>query len=167
MVNILSPSGLEDPIGGEAHSRAMLSRNWGRVNLGLGIVSTVNGTYNVNSINGTSSKFTRIRFGSVGIIVAEFGLDIDTNVISIAASTAAATVLPSFIPVGYRPKTVPHSIPMMGVAPVTNAGSGAQLQWGFNTSGDLLLRNTSASTYTTVSGTDMNFFAVYEWDGTP
>lgn len=32
MVSILSPSGLEDPAGGEAHSRAMVSRNWNRIN---------------------------------------------------------------------------------------------------------------------------------------
>lgn len=32
MVNILSPSGLEDPLGGEPHSRAMHSRNLGRIN---------------------------------------------------------------------------------------------------------------------------------------
>jgi hypothetical protein len=166
MVNILSPSGLEDPTGGESHSRAMLSRNWGRINTGLGIVSTVNGAYNLNGINGTSSKFTRIRFGSVGIIVAEFALDIDTTSISIAASTAGPTSLPSFIPVGYRPKSVPHSIPLYGISPVTNAGSGVSLQWGYNASGDVLLRSTGAA-YTTVSGTDMNFAAVYEWDGTP
>lgn len=165
MVSILSPSGLEDPAGGENHSRAMLSRNWGRINSGLGLISTVNGSYNLNGLNGTTSKFTRIRFGAnAGIVVAEFGLDIDTSTIVIAASTALATSLPGFIPAGYRPMTVPHSIPLCGVSPVTNAGSGVSLQWGFNVSGDFLLRSTGAA-YTTVTGTELNAYAVYLWDG--
>jgi len=165
MPNILSPSGLEDPVGGEAHSRAMLSRNNGRINLGLASMTTANSTYNINSISGVTSRFTRVRIGNTGFIIAEFGLDIDTSTITIAAASAAATVLPGLIPIGYRPLLVSHSIPMMGVAPVTNAGSIAHLQWGFRENGDLLLRHNANTAYTTVTGTEMNFFATYVWDG--
>jgi hypothetical protein len=151
---------------GELYDVDIVNNNLDAIDAGLVKLDSANSTYNINSISGVSSRFTRLRIGSTGIIVAEFGLDIDTAAITIAASTAAATVLPGFIPAGYRPLSVAHSIPMMGVAPVTNAGSGAQLQWGFNVGGDLLLRSTGAA-YTTVVGTDMNFFAVYKWDGVP
>lgn len=163
--------GLQKAAAGENYDLDLTNANLDSIDLGLIKISKANSSYSINSIIGTTSRFMRIQFNSTlvaaGIIIAEFGLDIDTNAISIAASSAAATNLPSFIPAGYRPKTVSHSIPMMGIAPVTNAGATANLQWGFNTQGDLLLRNNVNSTYTTQTGTELNFFAVYEWDGIP
>jgi hypothetical protein len=163
--------GLQKAAAGENYDLDLTNANLDAIDFGLIKVSKASSSYNLNGINGASSRFMRIQFNNglvaSGIIIAEFGLDIDTNAIVIAAGTAAPTNLPNFIPAGYRPKTVSHSIPMMGLAPVTNAGSSAKLQWGFNTSGDLLLRSETTGTYTTVTGTDMNFFAVYEWDGIP
>jgi len=161
--------GLQKAAEGENYDLDLSNGNLDEIDLGLIKIAKASSSYNINSISGVTSRFIRVQFhpNSVvaGIIIAEFGLDIDTNAITIAAASAAATVLPGFIPVGYRPKTVSHPIPMMGVAPVTNAGSIAHLQWGFKTDGDLLLRHNANTAYTTVSGTEMNFFATYEWDG--
>jgi hypothetical protein len=156
--------GLQKPADGENYDLDLINANSDAIDLGLVKVAIANSTYNLNGISGVTSKFTRLSIGNQGIIIAEFGLDLDTNTIVIAASTAAPTALPALIPVGFRPFSAPHSIPLYGTAPVTNAGSGASLQWGFNTSGDVLLRSTGAA-YTTVTGTDMNFACTYRWDG--
>lgn len=152
---------------GEPYDLDVVNNNLDGIDLGLVKINSVFSTYNINGINGATSKFTRIRIGAsnIGFIIAEFGLDIDTAAITIAACTAVPTKLPGLIPAGYRPKLAAHSIPMFGVTPVTNAGSQAVLQWGYDTNGDVLLRNNINSTYTTQTGTDMNWTATYEWGG--
>lgn len=159
--------GLQKPAEGENYDVDLTNINYDAIDLGLVKINSVNSTYNVASISGTLSKFTRVRIGAtnVGFVIAEFNLDFDSvGGVTIAASTAAPTHLPALIPAGYRPKAAPHSIPLVGIAPVTNAGSGAQLMWGYDTSGDVLLRSTGAA-FTTVNGTDMQFNTVYEWGG--
>jgi hypothetical protein len=159
--------GLQKAAEGENYDLDHTNLNLDAIDLGLVKINSVNSTYNVNSIFGTASKFTRVRIGAtnVGFVIAEFNLDLNSvGGVVIAANTAAPTSLPNLIPAGYRPKDVPHSIPLYGNAPVTNAGVGISLMWGYNTDGDVLLRSTGAA-YTTVNGSDMQFNTVYEWGG--
>lgn len=159
--------GLQKAADGENYSLDLTNINYDSIDLGLVKINSVNSTYNVNSVIGTGSKFTRVRIGAanVGFVIAEFCIDFDNaGGITLAANTAVPTNLPSLIPAGYRPKTAPHSIPLMGNSVTTNGGQGTSVSWGYNTDGDVLLRSTGAA-YTAPTGTDLNFMAVYEWGG--
>jgi hypothetical protein len=159
--------GLQKAAEGENYDLDLTNLNLDAIDLGLVKINSVNSTYNVNSVSGTLSKFTRVRIGAtnVGFVIAEFAMDFDNaGGITIAVNTAAPTNFPALIPAGYRPKTANHSISLMGNSVTTNGGQGTSVSWGYNTSGDVLLRSTAAA-YTIPTGTDLNFNTVYEWGG--
>lgn len=160
MVNILSPSGLEDPIGGEAHSRAMLSRNWVRINDQLPQIDTVASTIDVTNFNFTSSVFTRIRVGVKGIVVAAIRAVVDTAD-ALPLNTAAGDSYSDVIPAGYRPKVTQNYFQSI----VTGAGRGDEVQTSVNPAGAWLIRGNTGSVYTTIVGSQVNSYIVYEWDG--
>lgn len=124
------------------------------------------GAYNINTVNGTQSLFTRIRFGpTAGIIFAKFSISFGATTIAIPASTAAPVVLPGFVPAGYRgPNPNPASIPLYALGTIVNAGSGASVHLGHKDNGDVIIRAFS-TTFNTVSGTQLCWSTTYKWDG--
>jgi hypothetical protein len=160
VVNILSPSGLEDPIGGEAHSRAMLSRNWGRLNdammqVDYGTSSISNGTWDF-----TACRFTRVRTGTRGIIVVELYLTLTAVVVP--SNTSALLSVAGVIPVGYRPLGA-TSIPVLS-ALTSNAGVGQQVGVALKSDGSFGIRSQGAG-FTATAGSQIYSQHVYRWDG--
>lgn len=160
MVNILSPSGLEDPIGGEAHSRAMLSRNWVRINDQLPRIDKTNSTLDNANFNMTTSTFSRVRTGTTGFVIARIRCVSDVAV-ALPINTAAGSNAGVVVPAGYMPK---DSIDM---SPAIQSGvsRGDEVQVSLNTLGQLLLRSNTGSALTTTIGAAICWNVTYEWDG--
>lgn len=129
-------------------------------------IDTLNSSYNLNTVNGTNSEFTRVRLGpNYGFVIARFSINFGATPITIPASTATPVVFPSFVPAGYRgPSPNPASIQLYALGTIVNAGSGAAVHLGHKDTGDVLIRAFS-TTFNTVSGTQLTWSQVYEWDG--
>lgn len=160
--------GLVKPTTLEQYALSVLNNNMDAIDAALVLGATANGTYNTNGVAGTTSKFTRLSIASVGIVVAEIGVDFDNaGGIVIAANTAASTHLPAFVPAGFRPATAPHAFPIATVSINKNGGQGQTLGIGIEAStGDLLLNSTGVA-YTAPTGSEINACLVYRWDGNP
>lgn len=68
MADILSPTGIEKPLGAELHSRAMVNRNYDRINAGIGAVNyresnytpVFNGISNLGTSPVISGSYVRV-----------------------------------------------------------------------------------------------------------
>lgn len=160
MADILAPLGLELPVGGELHSRAMHLRNLTRLNNAALLIDQTNSTYNLAGWDLTNCKFTRLRVGLIGIVVVELVVTLATPVFP--ANTAAPTSMAGAVPVGYAPVAGP-SLPLQSINTANN-GTGSALQAGWKSDRSFNIRSAGAG-FTGVAGSTIYWSTAYRWDG--
>lgn len=161
MADISVPLGLEMPVGGELHSRAMLNRNSQRVNDAITLIDYTSCAYKDTNWDGTICKFTRVRVGSVGIVIADIVFSL--KAVALPVNTAAPIELAGFIPAGFN--GVPGASLPMETTTTANSGQGTPVNVGLRFSDKTFLVRSAGAAFTTVAGSTITWHCAYRWDG--
>lgn len=153
--------GLQKAAEGENYDLDLTNANLDAIDLGLLKITTANSTLDTGATTCTGSSFTRLRVGNQGIVVALIACSFDVPV-TLAANTAASTVIGTLVPAGFMPAATLN--PQPGV--LSGNGQGTGVQWSLTSAGQLQIRSEGAS-FNTVAASSLNIATVYRWDGNP
>lgn len=151
---------LVKPINVEQFSLALYNSNLDIIDSKSVIIESANSSYNAAGWDLTNCRFTRMRVGLVGIIIAELVVTLNTPVFP--ANTAAPTTMANAVPVGYAPIAGP-SLPLQSINTANN-GTGSALQAGWKSDKSFNIRSAGAG-FTGVAGSTIYWSTAYKWDG--
>ena len=154
-LNLVKPTTLEQ------YALSVLNNNMDLLDAAAVQIDSVNSTANWTNFSFLSSRFTRVRIGTVGFVVAHIQALVDTAA-AIPANTVTGDQYGNVVPAGYRPARTQGYTNFVQVGPTNNIGTNAQC--AIDTLGNWYVR-ANGTGYTTTFASIIHCYWTYEWDG--
>lgn len=156
---------LSKPTTVQQFSLALINSNYDKIDAANVSITRQNSTHNDGDTDFTGSIFTRIRSGSVGIIVAQFRGVLKTGYTFNCPSNTSALALfnVAIIPTSMRPLN--NSTQMNGGGVISGSGRGDNLHCAISTN-QLAVRSAGAAFSAVGDGAiALQWAVVYAWNG--
>ena len=155
VLNLVKPTTLEQ------YSLSVMNNNMDLIDAAAMRVDEANSTISGSQWSFLGCRFTRVRTGLKGIVIAEMVVTF-IAALAIPSNTAATSNVANVIPAGYRPQGK-TSIPVES-ALTSNAGVGQHVGIALESDGNFGIRSAGAA-FTSTTNSQFYFSTAYRWDG--
>lgn len=152
--------GLVKPTSVEQYALSVFNNNMDIIDEAVVHVDSAFSTADWTNFSFLLSRFTRVRTGNTGIVVAHIQAKVDTAD-TVPFNTQTGDDYGNVAPVGYRPERLQSYTTFVQSA----AGRGDNVQCALATDGSWFIRSNTAGGFTTTVNAIVHCFWTYEWDG--